>query len=267
MNKKLIFSFYINENYEDEINKIHLRCLDYFKSCFDEVDVSFIVDEGYVLGYLLDAQEKFLRMFGGKNISFSIVPNNEYRESRVFYDKIATRLKHEDLVFFGHNKGISNVLKYDREQIYYWVTAMYYFSLFDVAEVENRLVNEKYYCYGSFLTKNEEPEKCNRYGWYYIGTFFWLNCKKLWQYMVNNEIELPVLSDRFYSEEFLGNIIQTWPLVFTASAENRYLVKCGDFYKHTSEYIKILYIRSLEDFKIFFKKIVPDGNVEKLTTN
>ena len=188
MNRKLVFSFYINDNFHDEINEIHFKCLNHFKEAFDLADISFIVDEEYNKEYLREAQDRFLSIFLGKNISFSIVPNNEFRESKVFYDKIATRLKDEDLVFFGHNKGVTNVLKYDRQEIYIWVTGMYYFSLNFMDDVESRLLNEKYYCYGSFLSKNDEPEKCNKNGWYYVGTFFWINGKKLYQYRVKLEI-------------------------------------------------------------------------------
>lgn len=255
MNKKLVFSFYIDENYNDEINKIHFNCLRHFKNCFNEADISFIVNDNYDNNSLLDAEKFFLSIFVGKNVSFSVIENNEFRESKVFYNKIATRLKDEDIIFFGHNKGISNVFKFDREQIYQWVAAMYYFSLFDMKDVQARLVNEKYYSYGSFLTKNDEPERCNKYGWYYIGTFFWLNCKKLWQYMENNEIKLPELYDRFYSEEFLGNIIPTWPLIFTASAGNRYLVNCKDFYRYATEYIEAAYGDFLNGFSGFYRNV------------
>lgn len=264
MNRKLVFSFYINDNFHDEINEIHFKCLNHFKEAFDLADISFIVDEGYNKEYLREAQDRFLSMFLGKNISFSIVPNNEFRESKVFYDKIATRLKDEDLVFFGHNKGVTNVLKYDRQEIYIWVTGMYYFSLNFMDDVESRLLNEKYYCYGSFLSKNDEPEKCNKNGWYYVGTFFWINGKKLYQYMVNNEIQVPVLSDRFYDEEFLGNIIPTWPLVMTASWGNRYLVNCGNFYENTSSYIKMLCGEDIEEYKKFYKLILPNGKIDKI---
>ena len=264
MNRKLVFSFYINDNFHDEINEIHFKCLNHFKEAFDLADISFIVDEGYNKEYLREAQDRFLSMFLGKNISFSIVPNNEFRESKVFYDKIATRLKDEVLVFFGHNKGITNVFNCDRQEIYIWVTGMYYFSLNFMDDVESRLLNEKYYCYGSFLSKNNELEKGNKNGGHYIGTFFWIIGKKLYQYMINNEIQLPVLSDRFYDEDFLGNIIPTWPLVMTASWENRYLINCGNFYEYTSSYIKMLCGEDIEEYKKFYKLILPNGKIDKI---
>ena len=45
MNRKLVFSFYINDNFHDEINEIHFKCLNHFKEAFDLADISFIVDE------------------------------------------------------------------------------------------------------------------------------------------------------------------------------------------------------------------------------
>ena len=47
MNRKLVYTFYISANFDDEMNSIHFRCLDYFKDAFDEADITFIVDEGY----------------------------------------------------------------------------------------------------------------------------------------------------------------------------------------------------------------------------
>lgn len=263
MTKKLVFSFYINDNFHDEINEVHFKCLERFCGVFDCADISFIVDDGYNKEYLLEAESRFIKMFNGKDITFSITENTEFRESKVFYDKVATRLTEEDLVFFGHNKGITNVFKYDRNQIYVWVVAMYYFSLSYPEEIVDNLVNKKCYCYGPFLTKNEEPEKCNKYGWYYIGTFFWLNPKKVYQYMVNNGIDLPILSDRFYDEEFLGNIIQTWPLFMTASHGSHYLIKCGDFYRNATRYTRMMYDEDMEVFKEFYKEIVPNGKIDE----
>ena len=82
--------------------------------------------------------------------------------------------------------------------------------------------------------------------------------------MINNEIQLPVLSDRFYDEDFLGNIIPTWPLVMTASWENRYLINCGNFYEYTSSYIKMLCGEDIEEYKKFYKLILPNGKIDKI---
>lgn len=255
MKKKLVFAFYLGKNFKDEIIEIHLKCIERFSNVFDEAEIAFIVDDGYNRADLLYAQERLINAFLGKKITFSFFENGPYRESIVFKELIADRLSSEDLVFFAHSKGMSNVEKYDREQIYVWVSAMYYYSLNFMDEVDRNLLNEKYYSYGPFLTKNNEPEKCNKYGWYYIGTFFWINCKKLWQYMQNNEIPLPKMGDRFYDEEFLGNIIPTWPLVFTSSHETRYLIDCKDYYHNAKEYLMFLHNSDIEGFKEFYNSL------------
>ena len=256
MNRKLVFAFYVNNEFHDKINDIHFECIKKFSDCFDEADINFILDKEYPKHYLLEAEKRFSEIFLGKNISFSMYDNTEYRESIIFRDKVARRLKDEDLVFFAHNKGTTNVKKYNREQIYTWVTAMYFYSLNYMSEVVQQLYNQKYYSYGPFLTKNEEKEKANKYGWYYIGTYFWINGKKLWQYMQNEGIQLPEMGDRFYAEEFLGNIIQTWPYIMTGSHETRYLVNCNDYYNHTTDYLPYLHDTETDGFNEFYKNIV-----------
>lgn len=253
--KKLVFSFYVSKNFHSDINKLHFSCLEYFKDVFDCVDVNLIVENDSLDDYVQETQSKFLKIFKNKDISFTFFKNSEYRESQVFYDKIASKLSSEGLVFFAHNKGISNVEKYDKNEIYCWVSAMYFYSLNYINEVEEQLYNRKFYSYGAFLTKNDEPEKCNKYGWYYIGTFYWINCQKLYQYMVNNGIELPRLSDRFYSEEFIGNVIPTWPYACSGSHNFVYLNNCKDFYHNASVYLTYIQGEEKDEFNNFYEKM------------
>ena len=261
MNRKLVFAFYVNSEYYDMINNIHFGCIERFSNCFDEASINFILDKDYNRDYLLDAEQRFAKIFLGKKISFGIYDNTEYRECLIFRDKVANNLKNEDLVFFAHNKGTTNVKKYNREQIYTWVMAMYYYSLNYMDEVVQQLYNQKYYSYGPFLTKNEEKEKANKYGWYYIGTYFWINCKKLWQYMQNEGIPVPEMGDRFYAEEFLGNIIQTWPYIMAGSHETRYLTNCYDYYNHATEYLSYLHETETDGFNDFYKEITNEASV------
>lgn len=258
MIKKLVFSFYISEDtYSLKINRIHLNCIRHFKDSFDCAEISFICDDkDAVSDYILELESEFISIFIGKDIRFSIVKNNMFRESSVFYDKIAKRLSDNELVFFAHNKGVTNETKYDKTQIYSWVCAMYYYSLNYMDEVTDKLINKKFFSYGSFLTKNDEPEKFNKYGWYYIGTFFWINSLKLYEYMKIHSIELPNMADRFYDEEFLGNIIDCWPLMMVSSHNNSFLRNCTDFYNHTTEYISLIYDTKTDGFDEFYKIMV-----------
>ena len=256
MNKKLVYSFYASENtIGDEVNRIHIACLKKYIDIFDSVIFTIIKDKNCKDETVANIEREILSIRGIRPISFNIIPNNEFRESKVFYDEIATRLGEDDLVFFAHNKGVSNVEKFDREVIYKWITAMYFYCLNFMDEVNDYLVNNKFYSYGAFLTHNEEEEKCNKYGWYYIGTFFWVNSKKIYNFIKNQNIELPKLCDRFYDEEFLGNIYESWPLLFTASHENRYLKNCKNYYRNADIYLSCLY-EDISDFNEFYNEII-----------
>ena len=160
-----------------------------------------------------------------------------------------------ELIFFAHNKGVSNVGTYDERQIYAWVCGMYYYSLNFKEEVDYKLVGRKFFSFGSFLTKNDEPEKCNKYGWYYIGTFFWINCVKLRNYMSIHGINLPEMADRYYDEEFLGNIIDTFPSIMSGCHGDLFLLNCRDYYGHTTDYINMLYNTKSDGFDDFYNEM------------
>ena len=258
MLKKLVYSFYIsNETYSKKINEIHFRCLEYFKNSFDCADITFIREdnEGNTDEAVYQAEQKFLQIFKNKDISFSIIKNNEFRESIVFYEKIVKRLNDNKLVFFSHNKGITNIPRYSEKQIYSWVCGMYYYSLNYPKEIEYFLLNRTYYSYWSFLTKFKREHNQIKYGWYYIGTFFWINCPKLINYIRNHNIELPILDDRFYDENFLGNVIDTFPEKMSACHDNLYLIDCCDYYNHTTDYINLIYDTQKDGFDNFYKEM------------
>ena len=261
MNKKLVFAFYVPENFYSDIINLHFNCLEKYKNSFDSVEVVFILDENYNAENLLEAENRFAKIFLGKPLSFSMVPNTKYREAIVFYEYVAKKLADNELVFFAHNKGITNVVKYDVNQVYTWVIGMYYYSLNFMDEVEDMLLNKKFMSYGPFLTQNEEPENPTKYGWYYIGTFFWVNGKKVWQYMKNNDIELPVMGDRFYGEEFLANIFPSWPYVTAGSHETRFLKNANDFYHNAVQYLNWCYSPEEDGFNKFYKEIT-DGKAD-----
>lgn len=163
------------------------------------------------------------------------------------------------MVFFAHNKGTTNILKYPKEEIYTWVIAMYYYNLEFMEEVTNALYNKNYISYGTFLTQNDESEHLTKNGWYYIGTYYWINCVKLKEYMYINNIVMPKMGDRFYAEEFLSNIYGSWPLALAASHNSAYLINCTDYYNHTREYLNWLYPND-EGYNSFYKEIT-DGTL------
>lgn len=255
MIKRLVFSFYLEkEGLDNETNKLHFSCLSRYSHIFDEINITIIKDCNVSDDVLVSAKKKFVELNQHAKITIRIIDNNSFRESIVFKTEVVDKLSDNVLVFFAHNKGVSNIKKYNPDVIYTWIAAMYFYNLEFMPEVIDSLVNRKYYSYGTFLTKNEEPERCNKYGWYYIGTFFWINSGKLYNYIKNQDIEIPKMSDRFYDEEFLGNIYPTWPFIYTASHGNMYLNEADNYYLYAKDYLEMLYPER-DDFNEFFKEV------------
>ena len=252
MKKKLVFYFYITDDcLERKINQIHMQCLKHYASEFDEILFCLSIDDRTntelirkIEGYLISE----IKCNG--NISFKIYNNTNLREAIAFKNEIADHIGDDDLVFFAHNKGVTNESTYDRDNIYKWVSAMYYYSLNFMDEVERRLIAEVPLSYGPCLTVNEGTElSMAKYDWWYIGTFFWINSKKLKIYMDKWHIEIPDISNRFYAEDFLGSIYpRPW---FASSHNDRYILNATDYYTHAVEYLEILY-EDLSDFYIFY---------------
>jgi hypothetical protein len=174
------------------------------------------------------------------NITFKIVDNTYLRDSKTFYDFIATKLdKYDGLTFFGHNKGTTNLNVYDLENVSKWITSMYYLSLEYIDEAIHCLTDGRMLTYGSLINyisyddilvteEGVEPKQKfvdktklflgeNKY--LYTGTFFWLNTLSIYEYMRKNNIELPKLTDRWYGENFCANLFK---LDFAFSHRGRY---------------------------------------------
>lgn len=259
MTKKLVYNFYLTRGTKDsDINRLHLKCIELFSSVFDEMLFLISVDDMNDIGLIKDIEYKLLKLHTKGNITFKIVKNTELRETEAFKNEIVDKMPEDKLVFFAHNKGVTNVATYDKETILYWVAGMYYFSLNYIHEVEYLLTQREIISYGSMLTKNAESNI--KYNWSYIGTFFWVNSGSLYNHIKHFNIELPVCSNRFYDEEFLGNI---YPIeYYPKSHDCRYIINAVDYYKYAKEYIKIIYEgHGLAEFDDFFNEIINELNI------
>lgn len=254
MIKKLVYSFYLTDNsFNEEINLLHFNCLKKYLNVFDEVSLTIINEASKE--NIIRLENFFLTNFNGGKISFTIIPNQELRETFVFNEEVIKKLGDDELVFFAHNKGVSNVEKYDKRNISIWVAGMYFYSLNFIEEMEYALISRPYISYGSFLTQTKPIEDTQRpkYGWCYIGTYFWINSKKLKDYINLHNIEIPSCSDRYFDEEFLGNIYPMFPS-FAASHLDRFILNANNYYKYTENYLHTLY-DDAEDFYNFFNEI------------
>ena len=261
--KRLVFHFYIPpEGYKTLSNELHLRCLKKYAHIFDEILIAIAqddVDKNEIIGL----EKELIGIFNQKKITFKVTKNTYLRDSKTFYDEIATKMSALDgITFFAHNKGLTNISsgKFDKENIYKWVTALYYGCLEFYKEAEYALTEQREYAYGALfdiidVCNQEEWVKdimyCDlgKYAYLYTGTFFWLNTQCLKGYMERKGVELPQLSDRWYAENFLSNIVVPKFCTTRNGAYARNYIGGREF---INELIKICFIeedyKNLEDF-------------------
>lgn len=205
MKKELYFYFYVTEDYKDYFtNKIHFKCLEYYKDRFDTVTIGISINDTNDVDTIYEIEAIFIKIFKGKPINFIILENDpNYCESKFFYEEIVNKLESHDCVFFAHNKGLTlkHSTEEERENIYYWLVGLYYGSLH-----ENRNFGYELCCYyGSFRTFCDKylDQQFTKTSVFYAGTFYWLMCKRIHNYIKLESKELPPLDGRFYAENFV----------------------------------------------------------------
>ena len=228
--RKLVFHFFITNDWrENKAYDIHFNCLNYYKECFDEVYFDLSTEDVSDIESLMEVKTKLYDIFRlTKKVTFEILENTSYGEVPTFKKEVVDRLGQDDLVFFAHTKGVTDVKRHhmDPEGVYNVICGLYYFSLVNARrdngvmdEITNDLqISTDVISYGSFMTEfRYEAHLKNMYEWYYAGTFFWINSKRLKQYIHINRIETPEIIDRYYAENFLGNI---YPIYFARNEES-----------------------------------------------
>lgn len=245
MNKKLVYSFYLNKDgMSNDINKFHMKCLQHYACVFDEMSFTIIRDKNLPTEELLQMKRFLVSLSPTVPISIKVIENSRLRESVVFKNDIVDRFGKDELVWFGHNKGISNESVCSKDIIFTWIAALYFYTLNYMDEVEEYLNDCRFLSYGALHTHSEISKEYIKYCWFYSGTFMWINSKSIYQYIRNNNIELPAFGDRFYDEGFLGNCFTSWPSGHAAS--------------HGMRYIKIIDDRWYDDFYSYLDLMYPD---------
>lgn len=257
MAKKLVFSFYLSEKtYTQYTNELHFKSLSEFCNIFDEATITILKDDDVSDELLLECKNRFVSIFlNCKKISINILPNSNFREAIVFYNEIVLKLGADDLVFFGHNKGTTNI-NHSKEQISTWILGMHFFNLFYINEVEKCLHADKFASYGAYQTLNSTIN--NKYKWSYMGTFFWINSKRLYNYLKCENMFIPELDGRFYAEDFLGNILPAWPCQNAGSHDVSYIRNAEDYYRKAKHYTNVCY-GNVPEFEEFYKKITNEN--------
>lgn len=259
MKKKLVFNFYVFPNWLEgevgKINKIHIGCLQEYAHIFDEIVFVVTMDDTDNIELINDVKEKIIKLFTKGQITIRIEKNSKLREAVTFYKEVAERLGKDDLVFFAHNKGITNINKDNKESIYYWIYGLYFYSLNFMDDVERVLIGDNGISYGAFPCQCNLNE-CIKYKWMYSGNFYWLNSKKVKNYMSNINMILPPLDNRMYGEQFIGNIValhnpQPFPATYGSFAFD---IDAYNPYYEAKTIIDLLY-HNIEDLESFINKI------------
>lgn len=277
MKKKLIYYFYLTEDFSTNLaNRINFECLRRYARIFDEASIFISTDSVKNTELIMEAERVFMSMPFNGNIGFKVVNNTVYRESMVFEEEVVDKLgKLDCLLFFAHAKGLTNFKTYpeNKEGIEKWIVGSYYLSLEYVAEMESFIGPTTSYnlsAYGSFpiLTKKKLGEADIKeswdnifigeikHNWYFSGCFFWINTKSIYNYINTFSPTIPKMSNRYFGEKFLGNIM---PFDGRAMGHNlRYMFPCNFYNKGIvdSSLNFILNEDELADFNRVFEEIL-----------
>lgn len=191
---------------------VHIRCLSKYISIFN--DVSFYIalneynDTSLYRNIINDINTECSI---NSSIAFYKLQNDFfYREAKTVYEELFIKLNDYDgITMFGHMKGLRNTVsddlvlseeRFTLKNISCWVCGMYYSLLNNVDFVCDKLLWERYATYGTYA--NISPN-----GIQYCGSFYWINSKKLLNYIHKNNKQIPELCDRTYAESVFQDIM------------------------------------------------------------
>ena len=213
---------------------------------------------------------KSIRFINEKN-------DSKFREGIIYKKYIIDKLNDYDgLTFFAHSKGVSNNYGLEHiDNLKLWIFSMYYLNFNWLNEVKNSIGEfstfGNKYCYGALYFKDERHN--NIHNWFYSGSFQWINTKKLYKYIKDNNICI----DQFISEEnerlmrcaelFLGSVLPEENCAFHNDEHFNKHTELFPFYgweisyEHINEIIKA-YLNSWEYSKLIeeYNKFINEHN-------
>lgn len=223
-NKLLVYNMYIIDSYVDnsatgKIYDMHFIMLNKICPLFDEIIFILTYNGNNNDQIVLNFKKKLIEECSQcPKITFIFEKNNaNYREGIIYKKYIIDKLNEYDgLTMFGHSKGVtnSNNINY-LDNTLLWIYSLYYLNTTWNLEVFNKLddnPNCKYITYGGLYFKDRRHNI--KYNWFYSGSFYWLNTKKLLKYITDNNIDYSSYLSKINehglmrcAELFPGNII------------------------------------------------------------
>lgn len=260
--KRLIFYFYVPSIWKTlKSVELHLNCLKNYVHIFDEALFIISVDDISDTVLINEFEHILLNLGFNGNITFKVQENSILYEAKSLNEEIFQKMdKLDGLTFFGHSKGIGNEIynSCEWEELKTWICGLYFLSLEFIHEVESKLYGVWCISYGPFKSTWDELD--NKYHWIYSGTFFWLNCPRLYDKINRQKLEIRHCNDRFFSEQVLGDLLefnsQTEHSNIVSSHNESYLINANNFYDYVNYYITLI----LNDFELDkfynFKKLM-----------
>lgn len=205
---RLVAYFYIpKDGIIPPIYQIHFECLNYYKQYITKSTFGLAIDEDTPEEMIQIYRKKIIDIGFKGDIEIKIIPNTIYREGYLYNEEIVQKLTDfKGMTVFIHGKGLTNIRDDTFDNTSRWVMGMYYqiFSIFDTVKAALIDANTPI-VYGSF--KFSHDYTLTNYKWYYCGSFQVINTCKLYNYIQENKIKVPILCDRAYAETFLGDIL------------------------------------------------------------
>ena len=140
---RLIFAYYITESGEiTSIHKLHINLLKTFIDKFKIKDFIITIDDTENIESI-EKHKNYIISNLGNDINIFIEKNDKFnREGIIYYKYVISKLDeysaNNELLFFGHLKGISND---DLNNTIKWISLMYYFNLFYSYDAIDKLYN------------------------------------------------------------------------------------------------------------------------------
>lgn len=249
IHKRIVFHFYTFEDFKNNrANQLHLKCLKRYSNVFNDAIFVISLDDISNVKLIRETQDAILDC-GFLNIKFIIKKNDSYREAKTFYEEIILKMKDlYGLTFFGHNKGTTNYATHpdNKDDIDAWIVGLYYFNLNFIEEVKNETISNCSCFYGAFLHVNPRQIEDKEVPGGYSGTFYWINCSRLYnkpfieKKFYDREIDIfPPISDRYYAEQY-PTLMCSWDNGWGLSSHGRKVIFTEDLYHNASKALRFL---------------------------
>ena len=194
MKLQVIFNFYIIDNEcNNAAYQIHYVWLSNIASMVDKMTFILTYNSDIEIETINRIKSILVSICNVSDITFITEPNNpEFREGIIYKKYIIDRLDQYDdyLTFFGHTKGVSNPNGFeDQNNLLLWIFSMYYLSFAYIIEMQTKLESNMhdYITYGGAYFN--DFRHTNNYHWFYSGSLYWINTKRLNEYIIKNNID------------------------------------------------------------------------------